>query len=296
MLMSMTGFAVSTITLPIKDGELSLTLSLKTLNARFFESTCKLPYNLAELETIALKIFKAKLFRGTIFFNVHVHNLSLLKGNVSFSSRMVEQYLAAIKRIQQETGIEGNPQLHDLITLPNIFETTDEILPTQATELIVAEIHKLVDAVIAARLQEGKALLHDIQQRAQAMQQLIAQIEPRAQQVVAEKKAALSEALANLPYQETENKEQHLLTLYTQLDRIDIHEEIVRFKTHLAHFETVLKNTDFEKGKKMDFILQEMFREINTMNAKCNDSQISQAAISVKVELEKAREQVQNIV
>lgn len=297
MVMSMTGFGTSTLSIPVKDNVLYITLSLKTLNSRFFESTCKLPYSLTELETTVLKIFKAKLFRGTLYFNVHVHNPSILKGSVTPSLNMIKQYLNAIEAIKQDTHIEGSITLHDLITLPNIFEIPEEMLPKESLELLLKEIDIVINQVIATRTQEGSSLQQDLEQRIKLMGQLIALIEPRAQQVMVEKKQVISTTLAALPYQESsENKEQHLLTLYSQLDRIDIHEEIFRFKTHLAHFDKVLHNSDQEKGKKLDFILQEMFREVNTMNAKCNDSQISESAISLKVELEKAREQVQNIV
>jgi uncharacterized protein (TIGR00255 family) len=296
MVMSMTGFGTSTLSIPIKDTPLYITLSLKTLNSRFFESTCKLPYSLTELETIALKLFKAKLFRGTIFFNVHVHNPSILKGTVIPSLNMIKHYLAGIETIKKDTHIQGTITLHDLITLPNIFEIPEEMLPKESIEIIVQEINKLLEIVVESRKQEGQSLLKDLEQRLHLMQNHIAHIESRAQVVLVEKKQTISTTLAALPYQEAENREQHLLMLYTQLDKIDIHEEIVRFKTHLEHFDRALHTSEQEKGKKLDFILQEMFREVNTMNAKCNDSAISQAAISIKVELEKAREQVQNIV
>lgn len=297
MITSMTGFGTSTLSIPVKDTIVYMTLSLKTLNSRFFESTIKLPYALSELETTVLKIFKAKLFRGTLYFSVHVHNPSILKGSVTPSLNMIKQYLAAIETIKRDTHIEGTISLHDLITLPNIFEIPEEMLPKNAIESIIQEIDRLIDVVIASRNQEGTSLLKDLEQRVRTMRDLIVHIEPRAQQVMQEKKQTITASLSALPYQEaSENKEQHLLMLYSQLDRIDIHEEIVRFTTHLVHFDKVLHNDEQEKGKKLDFILQEMFREINTMNAKCNDSQISESAISLKVELEKAREQVQNIV
>ncbi len=296
MLMSMTGFGTSTLSIPIKNNVLYLTLSLKTLNSRFFESTCKLPYSLNELETVVLKLFKAKLLRGTIFFSIHAHNPSLLKGCVTPSLAMIKQYLQAIQSIKDETNIQGSITLHELINLPHIFEIPEEMLPKESVEIILQEVNRLIQTVNESRAQEGRSLLSDLEQRVRVMQELISQIEPRSLVVLQEKKTAIATMLASLPYQETENKEQHMLTLYGQLDKLDIHEEIFRFKTHLAHFDTVLHTSELEKGKKLDFILQEMFREINTMNAKCNDSHINQQAISIKVELEKAREQVQNIV
>lgn len=297
MIMSMTGFGTSTLSIPVKGAVLYTTISLKTLNSRFFEATCKLPYALTELETMVLKTFKSKLYRGTIFFTIHIHNPSVLKGTVTPSLSMIKEYLAAIETIKHDTHITGSIALHELISLPHIFEIPEEMLPKEGVTALLHEIENVIQQVISSRAQEGVSLLKDLEARIKIMHQLITLIEPRAQQVLAEKKQTIAASLTTLPYQElSENKEQHLLMLYGQLDRIDIHEEIVRFTSHLAHFEKVLHNSEQEKGKKLDFILQEMFREINTMNAKCNDSEISEHAISLKVELEKAREQVQNIV
>ncbi len=295
--MSMTGFGTSTLSIPLKDTVLYATLSIKTLNARFFETTFKLPYCLTEVETLALKIFKEKLFRGTIFFTVHLHNPSVLKGRVTPSRDMIKNYLEAIDIIKKTTSLEGGITLHDLIALPHIFEIPEELLPKDALSLFLQGIHDLVDQVSAARLQEGASVYNDLEARIAVMQTLIDTIEPRAQEVLQEKKETIKTTLNTFAYQEgSENKEQHLLMLYSQLDKLDIHEEIFRFKTHLDHFKMVLAHHELEKGKKIDFILQEMFREINTINAKCSDSSMSQCAISIKVELEKAREQVQNIV
>ncbi len=297
MIMSMTGFGTSTRSIPVKDSMVYVTINLKTLNSRFFESTCKLPYSLTELETRVLKIFKEKLLRGTIYFTIHVHNPSLLKGTVTPSIDMIKQYISAINEIKKDTQIEGSIEINDVISLPHIFEIPEEMLPKQSIEELLKGVDDVINQVIATRTQEGQSLLKDLEQRASLMQQAMAAIEPRAAEVIAEKKQTILNTINTLPYQEpSENKEQHLLILYGQLDKLDIHEEIVRFTIHLSHFNQVLHNDSPEKGKKLDFILQEMFREVNTINAKCNDSQISQSAIAIKVELEKAREQVQNIV
>ena len=124
------------------------------------------------------------------------------------------------------------------------------------------------------------------------------QLEPRANVVMELKNAqlfaTLKTALAETN-QETASDAQTTV-IYNQLERMDIHEEIVRFKTHLDSLSAIIKADDIETGKKLDFTLQELFREINTIASKCNDSVISALSINTKVELEKSREQAQNIV
>lgn len=122
----------------------------------------------------------------------------------------------------------------------------------------------------------------------------LAPIEPRAAKVLEMRKATLLDSLKSIINED--NKEQQLMAISQQLDRMDIHEELQRFTTHLDNLEKVINDSDREKGKKLDFIMQELFREINTLAAKCADSEISSHAINIKVELEKAREQAQNIV
>ena len=292
----MTGFANTTVSLPVRDQALHISMSLKTLNSRFFESSCKLPHTLTELETACLRIFKTRLVRGSVFFTVYIHNTALLKGDVILSQNMIKNYLSAINNLKQSFSLPGEITVSEIMTLPHIFEIPEESLSPELINVLLVEINKLIDTVIAERKREGAHLHQDLMQRAAIMQDLLKKIEPRAQLVITEKRESITASWMAIAPADQQTKDQHLLMLYGQLDRIDIHEEIVRFKTHLEHLQKILNNSDEEKGKKLDFILQEMFREVNTMNAKCSDSQISEYAISLKVELEKSREQVQNIV
>jgi uncharacterized protein (TIGR00255 family) len=123
---------------------------------------------------------------------------------------------------------------------------------------------------------------------------LMEKIEPRFHDTFSQRKAAL--LVSFMPEAQPDSKEQQLSAINNQLDKMDINEEIVRFKAHMVNFEKILHDSDQEKGKRLDFYLQELWREINTMVAKSNDSVLTSFAIDIKVELEKARELVQNII
>ncbi len=303
----MTGFSSTILTLPRKidvaepgssEQSLQLSMTLKTLNSRFFECTCKLPYSLSFLETDLIKYFKSKLYRGNVVFSIHLSDPSALTGSIEPSFGAVLGYMKAIDRIKETCSLEGTLTISDLITLPNIFETRETPLSQETIDRIMVAIENLTTLVEETRIAEGKALAVDLESRIKAIKGYLAQLEPRANIVMEQKKAqlfaTLKTALAET-HQEVASDAQTTV-IYNQLERMDIHEEIVRFKTHLDSLSSIIKADDIETGKKLDFTLQELFREINTIASKCNDSVISALSINTKVELEKSREQAQNIV
>ncbi len=307
MIRSMTGFSSTILTLPRKidvaepgssEQSLQLSMTLKTLNSRFFECTCKLPYSLSFLETDLIKYFKSKLYRGNVVFSIHLSDPSALTGSIEPSFGAVLGYMKAIDRIKETCSLEGTLTISDLITLPNIFETRETPLSQETIDRIMVAIENLTTLVEETRIAEGKALAVDLESRIKAIKGYLAQLEPRANIVMEQKKAqlfaTLKTALAET-HQEVASDAQTIV-IYNQLERMDIHEEIVRFKTHLESLSAIIKADDIETGKKLDFTLQELFREINTIASKCNDSIISALSINTKVELEKSREQAQNIV
>lgn len=300
MIMSMTGFSSSTISVPINaDGSrINLTLTLKTLNSKFFEVNCKLPYAFTHLETDLIKNFKSKLYRGNIYFTLYMTNPHALTVLVDPSKDSISGYLRTINKIKEEFNLGGNITINDIINLPYIFETQEKQLSESSTELIFKAVDELVAKLVEYRIKEGMVLSTDILTRIENILKHFAELETRATEFMNIKKESI---ILNIKTILEENSpeafsEAQNMVIFNQLDKIDIHEEIVRFKAHLNNLCTIIKSNDIEKGKKIDFTLQELFREINTMTAKCCDAVISGLAINIKVELEKAREQAQNII
>lgn len=293
----MTGFSTKIVNIPIKNTNASATLTLKSLNSRFFEANCRLPYALTHLETECVKLFKQSLLRGSIYFTMHLDNPALLKTKVVAALPVVNGYLAAIEKIQQTTQIPGTVTINDVINLPHIFEAPEELLGEETTIALYDAIKELVQELLSTRIKEGALLANDLKNRIAIMHDAFKEIEPRSQLVIKEKKATLMASLHSFTEETaSETKEHQLQFIQNQLDKMDIHEEIVRFGAHLHELESLIGASGAEKGKRIDFVLQELFREINTMSAKCADIVISKLAITIKVELEKAREQAQNIV
>lgn len=308
--LSMTGFSSAILSVPLlvpsdaqagtssKSVSLQITVTLKSLNSRFFESTCKLPYALTHLETEIIKILKSKLHRGNIYFTLHMTNPHALTCVVEPSMGAIAGYISAIKHIQNNFNIAGQVTISDVIGLPHIFQTQDQQFDVTTTDFVLKAVNQLVDELYSTRLKEGEALAKDMHGRIANIRTALAKLEPRAIFVMEQKKQQILQNLEQLAQNAEENKNLELqkLTAYSQFEKLDIHEELVRFKTHAENLETTLNSKDIEKGKKLDFTLQELFREINTIASKCSDALISSLVIDIKVELEKAREQTQNIV
>jgi uncharacterized protein (TIGR00255 family) len=297
MVISMTGFATKIISLTDKDGtQTQLTLSLRSLNSRFFETTCKLPFALQHLETEFIKMFQKQLHRGNILFLVQVSNPNVFKSPARADLGMVNSYLESINTIQERCKVPGSITINDLVALPNVFSAEEQTIRDEQKNVICNAVQELIDQLVQTRIAEGHALEKDLMQRVTLMQEDINQIEKIAETLLADKKKQVSQRIAELDQSSPEFIETQRHILYLELDKMDIHEEIVRFKSHLATFKKNIESTEQEKGRRLDFILQELARETNTIAAKCGDSMISSLAINIKVELEKAREQVQNIV
>ncbi len=304
MIISMTGFSSAIIELPIKDAQtgadhmVQVSLTLKTLNSRFFEAHCRLPGSLSFLETDLIRYLKKELYRGSVQFTIYMSTSSALTGVIEPALATVRGYLSAIQTIEKECNITGSITINDLIHLPNIFQTYETPLDEKTLKKLWNAIFELTKKCQEMRLQEGAALEKDLSERVQHLRKYMTQLEPLAKKVTEDKKKQLIENLRLLlvNISSDTSPESHISATYNQLEKIDIHEEIVRFITHLNALESILSSSEVSKGKKIDFTLQELFRETNTIASKCSNADISSLAISMKVELEKAREQAQNIV
>jgi len=297
MIHSMTGFASKTFILTAPSGErCNITVSLKSLNSRFFESTVRLPSGLSHLETTIIKLLKEKLRRGHVYFTAHLSNSSIFEGSINPALSTVKAYAHAIEEIRTALSISEPIKLDNILRIPGIFSTETQELDETSTATILSAIEELISKVILDRQLEGANLKIDLTDRITIITKEMHSIKERAQTVVQEYKKKVHATLQELGQQDNLMADAQKSSLYGMLDKIDIHEEITRFASHLSLVMNIIESPDIEKGKKLDFTLQELGREINTIASKCSDATISTHAINVKVEIEKIREQIQNIV
>lgn len=297
MIHSMTGFASKTFALTANTHHnAQITVHIKTLNSRFFEAQMKVTHVFSHLETKISSLLKNNLKRGFVTISLYADNKNLFKGSVQADMSTVQSYVNAIQEIQKECMLPGTVTINDIIHLANVFASNDLPLDEAVEQEILEHVAQVIASVLESRALEGAALGKDLQERIALMDSEIKHIETRAQILLAEQKEKVSTLNAQTLTETDPQSEARKTMLYTTLDKMDIHEEIVRFKNHLKNLVDQLNAPTIEKGKRLDFTLQELAREINTISAKCADGILGTHAINIKVELEKAREQAQNIV
>jgi len=296
-LYSMTGFASKTFVLTTPSGERSsISMNLKSLNSRFFESSIKLPMGLSHLETTLLKQFKETLRRGHIYFTAYLSNPNVFEGTITPAMTVIDGYMTAMNQIKTKYNLSDEIKLDNILRLPNIFSKEEQPLDETSTQQILDAITELIEKVMIDRATEGNALALDLDSRIAIIQKEMKFISERAHIFVEEWKKKVHTTLQEIGADDNLIANAQKSGLYSMLDKIDIHEEITRLNSHLDQLIKNLSSQDIEKGKRLDFTLQELGREINTIASKCSDSIISSHAINVKVEIEKMREQIQNIV
>jgi uncharacterized protein (TIGR00255 family) len=292
----MTGFSTVTTMIDLKSaGRVSLAIEVKAVNSRFFESVCKLPSLLSTLEVSINSILQRSLLRGRVYLTIRLGRENEAFESIALSERALQGYVAAAQAIKEKFGVQGELTLHDLMQLPNVFVAERSELSSEEETVVLDLIKQAAEKLNATRREEGNTLQQDIDMRLLLCSKKVEEIKLAFEQLMVEQKKLIVQYLE--PAQSgDEQAKANLESAYSVLNKIDINEEVTRFKSHLSSVQTFLNLQQTEKGKRLDFILQELMREVNTMMAKCSNYQISSAAVDIKVELEKIREQIQNIV
>ncbi len=296
MIRSMTGYANKTGMVTINEQKIPLTVAIKSVNSRFFEAKFRLPQAITPLEHTLQKLLKKELLRGNVYCTMHLPTSSIFKSAIQPAYTVVQGYLEAAQNIKKKFSVSGELSLDRLMTMPNVLEISEKELDEETKKEIIILVSQTIAQLIDQQEQEGANLKKDIEKRFFNMQTEIETIQKVSISLIDEEKEKIHKAIEALPIEESQFELMQKNALYTYLDKIDIHEEIIRFKSHLVQITKQLESKQIEKGKRLDFTLQELGREINTIAAKGSNAQIGQKAIDIKVELEKAREQAQNIV
>ena len=288
---SMTGYGRGTASL---DGR-ELTIELKSVNNRFLDIGMKLPRQLSFLEDGLRKLLNDALSRGHVDVFVNYRNLRSDAKTVRVDEALLQAYLTSARESAKALDLEDDLTLSKALTLPDV--TT--ILPADEDQQALAKLGRAamtmaIDGLKAMRFKEGERLKQDLSARMDTMTGYAAAIERRAPAVAEEYRTKLTARIEEL-LGETEVDRSRLATeVAIFADRAAIDEEIVRLNTHLVHFRELLE-ADEPVGRKMDFLVQEMNRECNTIGSKANDAELTSIVLLSKAEIEKLREQIQNI-
>lgn len=286
----MTGFGHAVVS---KDGR-ELSIELKSVNHRFLDLALRMPRSLAFLEDTVRNTLGTMLTRGHVDIFANYRNTRNDSKKVEINMPMLSAYMTAARQAAEELGIENDLTLSRALRLTDIVSVTeaDDDRPALA-ELMKDALTRAANELIAMRMREGERLSSDMKTRLGVIADIREKISERAPLVVEEQRKKLNERIESL-LSETEIDRARLATeIALFADKVSIDEELVRLSSHIAAAGELLENNG-SVGRKLDFIVQEMNREFNTIGSKANDKTIASLVIDGKAELEKMREQVQN--
>ncbi len=291
MIHSMTGFGRASA--KCKYG--IITVEIKSLNHKFFDTSIKLPNGLAGFEDRAKKIFQKNITRGKLYVNVTFDDKLNQVDKISIDVDAARAYKRHLAKLKKALGLKGDIKLDQFIALPGVISYE---APKIEAEKVWVHVRKVLTRAVAGLLldrgKEGKALQKDLAKRVRGIKKLLVQIGKRSSINVGNYKRHLSKRIKELTGSEALDKGRLEQEVAIFAKNCDITEELTRMKSHLSAFEESLRR-EREIGKKLDFIAQELHREINTVGAKASDAQIAKNVIQIKSEIEKIREQVKNI-
>ncbi len=298
MVISMTGFAAEVHNFPLASSgkKHSFSVEIKTLNNRFFEATCKLAYPFLPLELDIIALLKKHFVRGRVFCSIKQVQEEIDRGPVQTHVAVAQGYLEGAKLLAKELGVEGNLTITDIIKLPEVISFSQLALSPQAHRLVHKAVESVALQVTKQRKKEGALIEKDLGLSFDTCKKALKKISALHAKLIEQHKQSVS-ALSPEERGKSEEEKRLLDELQAGINKMDIHEEIQRFEGHLLSAMSLLKEKkQSEKGKRFDFTLQELSREVNTLSAKCSSFEISSMAVDIKVELEKIREQIQNVV
>ncbi len=291
MIKSMTGYGRAVETVNGRE----FTVELRSVNNRYLDCSVRLPRVLSFAEERVKQAVKASVSRGKVDVYITLRSDGGEEATVSLNRAVVEGYLTAMHQLVAEYAVADDISVSALSRLPEVFsvekpQVDEEQL--QADLLSVAE--KALAGYDAMRCTEGAALEQDLRSRGQTILELVAQVEQGNGKTVADYRARLEAKLREV-LENTAIDESRILTEAAIFaDKVAVDEETVRLRSHLKQMNTML-TAGGAVGRKLDFLLQEMNREANTIGSKCTDVNLARIVVDIKAELEKIREQTQNI-
>ena len=290
MIYSMTGYGKGSSS----KNKTSSEIEIKSVNSRFFEISLKLPSILASFDYEIREIIKSKLQRGKLNVIIHFRKDGIENGFLEVDIKKLSRELALLKKIKKAAGINEEIKLEHLLGNKEIFTSQELELSKSEFELVKSALYKAIDKLISMKKKEGTELSKDLASRIEKIAGRVAEIEKDYKQSVSDYYNKLKQRISELMNNVEVNEDRLNLELSLIADRADITEECVRLKSHLKLFKDSLRN-ESDPGKKLNFICQEMNREANTISSKSISTSIIHSSVFIKEEIEKIREQIQNI-
>jgi uncharacterized protein (TIGR00255 family) len=271
-------------------------VELKTVNNRFLDVHLRLAADLQHLEAVLKRQISTRLSRGRVDVTLSLERTS--ETTYELNRPLIAGYLQALNQLQTEFSLSGEPDLNVIARLPGVLQTAKDELDTETQNGIEAALELALTELEQMREIEGEALKVEMFSRLTEIERQIAIIEPNAESITENYRARLQKKIADLLAKSDSQIEIDAARLAQEVaylaERSDVSEELARLKSHISQFRETCESAS-EIGKRLDFLTQELNREGNTILSKATDMVIKEAALVIKAEIEKIREQVQNV-
>lgn len=291
MIKSMTGFGRSTYE---NEGR-EYIVEIKSVNNRFTDINIKMPRNLNYLEEKIRKQILSNISRGKVEVSIQLNNNSDLGKKINLNTDIAKKYIEELKKLSEETNIIDNINIMDVAKFPDVLNIR---IDEEAEEAIEKELFTALDSAINSfldmRQKEGSKIKVDLENRIEVIKQKIEQISSISAGLVDEYIVKLETRIKELLKTDVVDQTRLAQEVVIYSDKCSVEEEITRLKSHISQFLNLL-NENIAIGKKLDFLIQEMNRETNTIGSKANNLEITNFVVDIKTELENIREQIQNI-
>jgi uncharacterized protein (TIGR00255 family) len=281
-----------------KIGSSEVAAEVRSVNNRHLKIQCRTSEGLRSLEPQIEARVRNRLRRGSIQLSVEVSG-DWIPSDYDLRLPVIERYLEQCRAAAQQLGLSADVTLHDLLPLPGVVSEprwTDVNLDEQLVEAVLKTVETALESLDEMRRAEGLTMARDLSKQLHSLSDLVAKIQSRAPAVVEEYKgrlqAKLSRALDEVGV--TVQEGDLLREVLLMADKADIREELVRLSSHFEQFEVLMSGSE-SQGRKLDFLIQEMFRETNTIGSKASDAFIAQRVVDMKTAIEQMRELVQNV-
>ena len=292
MLKSMTGFGRAKYQVEGRE----YIVEIKSVNYKYSDVSVRLPRNISYLEEFIKKEVLKNVSRGKIDVNVTFNNCSSLGKNVSVNNEIAEMYIKSLRRLVEDYGVKDDITAVNVSKMPDVLEIKSEDDEEQIKSEISIPLKEAINNFIEMKQKEGNELAKDMQARIKGILNKVEKVSELSTGLIEDYVVKLEARIKEILKSNEVDKQRLEQEVVIYADKCSIAEEVTRLKSHIEQFESLINEKEYITiGKKLDFIIQEMNRETNTIGSKANYLEITNEVINIKTEIENIREQVQNI-
>lgn len=290
MIKSMTGYGKSNLSINSREYR----VEIKTVNHKYIDTNIRMPRTISYLEEDIRKLITSKLKRGKVDISITFENYSKDGNDIRINTELAKVYISNLRKLAEEENVSSNIEVTEITKLPDVLTIKSNLDEKQIKEEILQVVNDAINQLIDMRKNEGKRISEDILAK-------ISQVEEKKDEIFALSTGLIEEYVVKLEARIKEilrteelDKSRLMQEVVIYADKCSVEEEITRLKSHIGQLRNLI-DSDESSGKKMDFLIQEMNRETNTIGSKANNLEITNRVVDIKTILEDIREQIQNI-